>query len=176
MTLNTIINKFEGVKQTARGFLVLCPAHADSNPSLSIKETHDGTLLIHCWAGCRTVNILTAVGLQLRDLFPNRHPWDYCSPQPKAVVRRMDHNAIVFKLKFHADCLTLRAESVLRAAQGLRSWEWTDEERDNALRSVNRAYTDLERSDLLRNVAFGIRLGTKPEWCALLNEETTFAA
>jgi hypothetical protein len=54
-----------------------CPAHDDRNPSLSITEISDGTLLLKCWAGCSAAEIVTAVGLTLRDLFPNcvgRHP------------------------------------------------------------------------------------------------------
>jgi hypothetical protein len=54
-----------------------CPAHDDRNPSLSITETSDGTLLLKCWAGCTATEIVTTVGLTLKDLFPNcvgRHP------------------------------------------------------------------------------------------------------
>lgn len=47
-----------------------CPAHDDHNPSLSIKEGGDGTLLLKCWAGCSAQAIVTAVGLTMRDLFP----------------------------------------------------------------------------------------------------------
>ena len=34
------------------GWIDRCPAHDDNNPSLSIKETSDGKLLLHCFAGC----------------------------------------------------------------------------------------------------------------------------
>lgn len=54
-----------------------CPAHDDHNPSLSITKTSDGTLLLKCWAGCTAAEIVTTVGLTLKDLFPNcvgRHP------------------------------------------------------------------------------------------------------
>jgi len=54
-----------------------CPAHDDHNPSLTITETSDGTLLLKCWAGCTAAEIVTTVGLTMKDLFPNcvgRHP------------------------------------------------------------------------------------------------------
>ena len=35
------------------GWIDRCPAHDDNNPSLSIKETSDGKLLLHCFAGAR---------------------------------------------------------------------------------------------------------------------------
>lgn len=47
-----------------------CPAHPDHTPSLGVTENSDGHVLIYCQAGCATVDILTAVGLQLRDLYP----------------------------------------------------------------------------------------------------------
>lgn len=48
----------------------ICPAHPDKNPSLSIKEVGDGTVLLKCWAGCSAADITAAIGLELRDLFP----------------------------------------------------------------------------------------------------------
>lgn len=33
-------------------WLARCPAHDDHQPSLSIKETDDGRILFHCFAGC----------------------------------------------------------------------------------------------------------------------------
>ncbi|PTU04135.1 virulence-associated protein E [Pseudomonas sp. HMWF031] len=47
-----------------------CPAHDDKSPSLSITETSDGTVLLKCWVGCTAQEIVSAVGLELRDLFP----------------------------------------------------------------------------------------------------------
>lgn len=47
-----------------------CPAHDDSHPSLSIKECEDGRVLLHCWAGCPTSDVVAALGLSLADLFP----------------------------------------------------------------------------------------------------------
>lgn len=48
-----------------------CPAHDDKNPSAYITETDDGTLLVKCWAGCSTAEIVATLGLEMRDLFPN---------------------------------------------------------------------------------------------------------
>lgn len=44
----------------------------DRSPSLSIRETSDGTFLLHCFAACTAADIVAAVGLELRDLFPDR--------------------------------------------------------------------------------------------------------
>ncbi|MEX1223128.1 MAG: hypothetical protein WEA31_01150, partial [Pirellulales bacterium] len=48
-----------------------CPAHADSSPSLSVHEEDDGRVLMHCHSGCAVEeDIVPALGLQMRDLFP----------------------------------------------------------------------------------------------------------
>jgi 5S rRNA maturation endonuclease (ribonuclease M5) len=46
----------------------LCPAHADRSPSLSITRI-EGSVLIHCHAGCPVDEILDAIQLTKADLF-----------------------------------------------------------------------------------------------------------
>ena len=55
-------------------WLARCPAHDDRNPSLSIGTGQDGRVLLHCWPGCRTSDILAALGLKPKDLFPSGSP------------------------------------------------------------------------------------------------------
>lgn len=61
-----------------------CPAHDDKNPSLAITETSDGTVLLKCWAGCTAQNIVSAIGLELRDLFPGEKR-ERCGPSAAAI-------------------------------------------------------------------------------------------
>lgn len=69
--LDRLLPHLEGVRWTGREKLIAkCPAHEDRSPSLSVKETDDGTLLVKCWAGCTADEIVSAVGLRLSDLFP----------------------------------------------------------------------------------------------------------
>lgn len=63
----------KGLRRCASGYLALCPAHEDHAPSLSIDEGDDGRILLHCWAGCETCDIVIALGLRWADLFPARH-------------------------------------------------------------------------------------------------------
>src|SRR3546814_8853474 len=37
-------------KTTSQGFMARCPNHADKNPSLSIRETEGGRILLKCFA------------------------------------------------------------------------------------------------------------------------------
>lgn len=66
-----LLSRLDGVRCVRSGqFIARCPAHGDRSPSLSIRETDTGALLVHCFAGCRTDDVLAAVGLSLADLFP----------------------------------------------------------------------------------------------------------
>jgi hypothetical protein len=47
-----------------------CPAHQDHTPSLSVHQGHDGRVLLHCHAGCAPEQVAAALGLTMRDLFP----------------------------------------------------------------------------------------------------------
>jgi hypothetical protein len=51
--------------------MALCPAHDDRNPSLSVTVASDGRVLLNCHAGCKTEDIVKALGLTLADLFPS---------------------------------------------------------------------------------------------------------
>jgi hypothetical protein len=68
MTLDQILEKFEGAKKQGNGYLTLCPAHADNDPSLSISQNAN-KILVKCFAGCKTKDVLTTVGLKMSDLY-----------------------------------------------------------------------------------------------------------
>jgi len=57
-------------RKNGDGWKARCPAHDDQTPSLSIKEGRDGCALVKCRAGCATEDVLKAMGLAMRDLFP----------------------------------------------------------------------------------------------------------
>ena len=57
-------------------YLAICPAHADTKPSLSIDPGDGGKVLLKCRAGCETSAVLAARGLTLADLMPkNERPF-----------------------------------------------------------------------------------------------------
>ena len=72
VSLDAILSLLEGVRRTGKGWTARCPAHADRQASLSINEGHDGRILLHCFAGCSSLSVVQAIGLELRDLFPAR--------------------------------------------------------------------------------------------------------
>ena len=71
MSIETLISRLDRVKETGNGkYLACCPAHDDKSPSLSIRGTDDGRVLLHCFAGCDVESILDALGLEFSDLYP----------------------------------------------------------------------------------------------------------
>jgi hypothetical protein len=72
--LNLLTNKLKGVKMTGvdKG-QAFCPAHDDlKEQSLGFRRGSNGTLLLNCYAGCETADVLEMIGLKFKDLFPPR--------------------------------------------------------------------------------------------------------
>lgn len=71
--IESILGRLEKVKQRQPGqWSARCPAHADKGPSLSVRETPEGAVLVHCFAGCTPNEVAGALGIELSDLFPPR--------------------------------------------------------------------------------------------------------
>lgn len=87
MSADALLSRLEGVRQRGPGsWSARCPAHEDKGPSLSIRETDDGTVLVHCFAGCSAAEVVHAVGLELWELFPPRPESHYSVPKRKPRV------------------------------------------------------------------------------------------
>jgi putative DNA primase/helicase len=67
--LRNVFNRLENVVQNNGEFLAQCPCHNDARNSLSVGSGNDGKILMVCHAGCKTKDILSAVGLSFSDLF-----------------------------------------------------------------------------------------------------------
>jgi len=73
-TADHLIERLEGAQETGSNrWIARCPGHNDRTPSLAIRQLDDGRVLVHCFAGCGTADVLAAVGLSLSDLFPKRY-------------------------------------------------------------------------------------------------------
>jgi hypothetical protein len=64
-----LLTRLERVITTGKGWRARCPAHGGKSASLAITEGDNGTLLLHCFAGCQVHDVLAAVGLRVGDLF-----------------------------------------------------------------------------------------------------------
>ncbi len=92
--LDKVLNRLEKVKSAgANKWKACCPAHDDKHPSLAISETSEGVVLLKCWAGCTTKEIVSAIGLELRDLFPGDK-----QPRRGPSKAAIEHERMVFRI------------------------------------------------------------------------------
>ncbi len=120
-----LVTRLEGVQTRSGGqYLAKCPAHQDRSPSLSIKEADDGRTLVHCFGGCSVHDVLAAVGLEPKDLFPPRENDGKPLParerfNPRAVLATLEHEARVVLLAASeiAEGKTLSSDDADRIAQ-----------------------------------------------------------
>jgi len=75
MQIQKLLERLDKVKTLGPGrWQASCPTslhkHGDRSQGLYIRETSDGRILIHCFAGCGAADIVQSVGLELKDLFP----------------------------------------------------------------------------------------------------------
>lgn len=71
--IEKVLSRLPDHRATADGFKARCPAHDDTNPSLSIRQSQDGAVLVKCFAGCPSERIASGLGLRMADLFPVPH-------------------------------------------------------------------------------------------------------
>jgi len=87
-----------GSKVTGSGSrrMAQCPSHEDRDPSLSVTAI-EGQALIHCHAGCRTDDVLAAIGSVMGDLFDDprgaRYAYTDAAGTPTRFVHRTPDKA-----------------------------------------------------------------------------------
>src|SRR6266566_8464086 len=87
--LEQVLSQLKGVRTSMRGWRACCPAHTDSEPSLSIGLGEQGQVLLKCFAGCSLERIVEAMGLTILDLFP-----DGATPAEQGSSNGTHHNAL----------------------------------------------------------------------------------
>jgi hypothetical protein len=70
--IDLILSHLKDPQKTNKGYKAKCPNHHDKRASLTISEGDDGRVLLKCFAGCPTEEIVKAVGLKMKDLFPKK--------------------------------------------------------------------------------------------------------
>jgi len=56
-------------KRQGSGYVAHCPAHDDRQESLSINAGDNGAVVLHCFAGCSTEDVVAATGKTMADLY-----------------------------------------------------------------------------------------------------------
>lgn len=68
--LDRLLGLLKGKRSNYDGYIACCPTHDDKTPSLSLGVADDGRILVKCHAGCKTEDVVAAIGLTMRDLAP----------------------------------------------------------------------------------------------------------
>lgn len=133
--VHQLLDRLDAVRETGAGrWIARCPAHDDRHPSLSVRETADGTVLLKCWTGCGAADVVAAVGLELRDLFPPRI-------DDRPPLRKHERWASVDVLR----CLAHEVVIVLVAAEATgRGEALTDADRDRLAVAAGRLRAAVE--------------------------------
>jgi DNA primase len=109
--IGTLLNRLEKVKGTKGRWTACCPAHGDKSPSLAIRQLDDGRILLKCFAGCSAYEVVSAVGMDMQDLFPSENKLGYTSEtQSQKSERRPFYAADLMKIiQFEAVLTSLAA-------------------------------------------------------------------
>ncbi len=87
--IDNLLHRLEKVRPSGKNkWMACCPAHDDRSPSLGIKLLDDGKILINCFAGCAAGDVMAAVGLSLKDLFPDGPIYHYSKGMPDWKVKK----------------------------------------------------------------------------------------
>ena len=148
MTLDDLLPRLRGVRQTRNGIVALCDAHGDQHPSLSIRDGERG-LLVRCWAGCTVAEICTSLGLTVQDLFYDALSDDPQQRQAAARARDQRHQQQAAAAQQHGrriDALKA-ADYHIRSRQGMDISQWNDQKLDDELSVLADAYALLESEE-----------------------------
>ncbi len=135
-----LLSRLEGTRRGGKGWMARCPAHTDKSASLSVAETSDGTVLLHCFAGCHALSIVQAVGLTMADLFPNK-------PKPATPEERRENRRAVLQADWNAALGVLSHEATVvlcAAAYAQRGEDLADDDHHRLDVAVERIHAARE--------------------------------
>src|SRR5215216_1417375 len=117
-----VLDKLEVATRNGERAMSFCPAHDDRNrPSLSLKA-QDGKLLLNCFAGCRPEDIVSEIGLQMKDLFSEGGGGSSIPPNTPARLHAQSE-------KPHSNGQNERASGGARSEHGCTLKEYSEEKK-----------------------------------------------
>lgn len=85
-TAEPLLQRLEGVQKSGKGDRAKCPSCGGQSRKLSITQV-DNRVLLHCFGGCKAIEVLEAVGLSWADIMPPRNKPE--SPQERRELSRI---------------------------------------------------------------------------------------
>lgn len=114
-----ILSSLSGVRRSGNGWVARCPAHNDRNPSLSIRVTPEGRVLMKCFAGCSFEDIRRAISGPLRINAPHAPEPPRLSRAELEILRRQYRTAMSpERLAGFSNLLGVSVESLARLDAG----------------------------------------------------------
>lgn len=126
MNIDLILDRLDGVRKTGSDrWIAQCPAHDDASPSLSVR-TVDDRLLLHCYAGCNTFDVLRAMDCTWADVMPPL-PFEHRSRKAPPVPYR----DVLLALRHEAFIVVISGDAML-------SGTFRPDDRDRLWQAVER--------------------------------------
>lgn len=126
-TAEPLLQRLEGLQKSGSGWRAMCPACGGRSRKLAVAE-REGRVLLHCFGGCKSIEVLEAVGLGWPDIMPPRH-WPE-SPEERRQARRAIREA---GWASALAVLALEAKVALIAARQLARWRVLSDDDDKRL-------------------------------------------
>lgn len=80
-------------------FMAQCPHHGDNNPSLGVDDKGD-RVMVRCYAGCHTDDVVAALGMELKDLFDGEPDRDNALPIRSYVYVKVNGEPWIIKDRY----------------------------------------------------------------------------
>lgn len=126
MNIDQLLSRLTKVKGKNNAWTAACPAHSDRSPSLAVRATEDGRILLHCFGGCSVHEITSALGIDVSDLFPDS------KESRKGVKPAFYATDLMRVISFESIIVTLCASAMAKGQQ------LNDEDKDRLLKAVER--------------------------------------
>lgn len=110
--LENILDKLQRVRKQGGQYVARCPAHKDKSPSLSVTE-RNGTILVHCHAGCSADSIRKALDLEWSAFFPDGY---YAKTEQRFDRRSLELEALMARDRLQTE------SAVLEEINAKRGW------------------------------------------------------
>lgn len=153
--LDLLLSRLEGVKKYGDRYMAFCSGHPDKNQSLSLSRGEDGRALVHCYAGCQTHDVLAAVSLELRHLFPGNLSDAQRQQYRRIALEKERHfeRLVIEIAKGEATSGDLSGESIVRLALAQERIDHLDQqlaELGGASTPPHRILAAVDLADLMR--------------------------
>lgn len=122
-TAEPLLQRLDGVMKSGNGWRARCPSCGGSSRKVAIAE-REGKVLLHCFGGCQSIDVLNAVGLSWADVMPPRH-WPE-SPEERRrarqAIRETGWASALETLAMEAAITAIAANKMLRG----EALDWDD--------------------------------------------------